>query len=107
MFGVLRFITDSGFKSVLGVCAVVRVKVSTYVDKDVWERFRRYALRRGIKVSELLEDLMRNEMVEDLLDDALLILAGSESYEVDFEPVEARGGLVSELVRVMRARQGW
>ena len=70
--------------------------------RDVWERFRRYALRRGVEVSRLLEDLMRDEMVEDLLDDALLSLAGSESYEVDFEPVEPRGGLVSELVRVMR-----
>ncbi len=81
---------------------MVKVKTSIYVDRDVWERFRRYALRRGVEVSRLLEDLMRDEMVEDLLDDALLSLAGSESYEVDFEPVESRGGLVSELVRVMR-----
>ena len=86
----------------LGVYVVVRVKVSIYVDRDVWERFRRYALRRGIKVSELLEDLMRDEMVEDLLDDELLSLTGSESYEADFKPAEPRGGLVSELVRVMR-----
>ena len=84
------------------MCAVVRVKASIYVDKDVWERFRRYALRRGVEVSELLEDLMRDELVEDLLDDALLSLTGSESYEVDFKPVEPMDGLVSELVRVMR-----
>ena len=81
---------------------MVRVKVSIYVDKDVWERFRRYALRRGIKVSELLEDLMRDELIENLLDDALLSLTGSEPYEADFKPAEPRDGLVSELVRVMR-----
>ncbi|RLF03649.1 MAG: CopG family transcriptional regulator [Thermoprotei archaeon] len=81
---------------------MVKVKTSIYVDKELWKRFRKYAMSRGVEVSKLLEDAIRDELLEDALVDALMELAGSESYEIDFEPVEPREGLVSELVRVMR-----
>lgn len=81
---------------------MVKVKTSIYVDKDLWERFKKYALRRGVEVSSLLENIIEEEMVEETLDKVLLELAGVEDYVIDFEPVEAKKGSVSELVRVMR-----
>ncbi len=81
---------------------MVKVKTSIYVDREVWEKFKRYASRKGVEVSNLLEDVIRDEMVEEELDEVLLELAGSETYEIDFEPVKPSEGLVSELVRVMR-----
>ena len=80
---------------------MVKVKTSIYVDKEVWKTFRKYAMRRGVEVSSLLEENMRDEVVDVFLDKALLEAAGSEDYVLDFEPVEAKG-VVSELVRVMR-----
>ncbi|WFO74886.1 hypothetical protein J4526_07390 [Desulfurococcaceae archaeon MEX13E-LK6-19] len=81
---------------------MVKVKTSIYIDKDLWEKFKKYALRRGIEVSSLLEDLIRNNIVDELLDKTLQELAGNENYEIGFEPVEPKKGTVSDLVRVMR-----
>ncbi len=81
---------------------VVKVKTSIYIDRELWEKFKRYASRKGVEVSRLLEELIRDEIIEDTLEHILLDLAGSENYEIDFEPVKARVGTVSELVRVMR-----
>lgn len=81
---------------------MVRVKTSIYIDKDLWERLKEYVSRRNIGVSRFLEDLIREGIVEEALDNELLELAGHGDYEVDFEPVEPREGLVSELIRVMR-----
>lgn len=80
---------------------VNKAKTSIYVDRDLWERFKRHAARRGIDVSSLLEELMMDEMADYLLSEELSRLGISEDYEVDFEPVEAKGA-VSELIRVMR-----
>ncbi|MEB3772292.1 MAG: hypothetical protein GSR82_01270 [Desulfurococcales archaeon] len=81
---------------------MVRVKTSIYVDRDLWERFKRHARRKGLETSHLLERVLEEEIAEDEIDEALLKLAGSEVDEIDFEPVEPRRGLVSELVRVVR-----
>ncbi len=54
------------------------------------------------KVSKLLEEVIRNEMIDDALSDALSELSGGEDYVLDFEPVEPKEGLVSELVRALR-----
>jgi len=81
---------------------VVKVKTSIYVDRELWERFKEYALRRGVEVSKLLEDMVRDEMIEEILDEALLSMVGSEDYEIDFKPIKPREGLVSELIRVAR-----
>ncbi|MCD6208685.1 MAG: hypothetical protein J7J67_00635, partial [Thermoproteales archaeon] len=42
------------------------------------ERFRRYALRRGLGVGRALEELLREELFLEDLGDALLGLAGGE-----------------------------
>jgi hypothetical protein len=78
----------------------VRRKISVYVDVELWERFKKYAEERGVGASRLLEELMREEL-GDYVDEALGALAGSDSYELGFEPVELKGS-VSQFVREMR-----
>lgn len=72
--------------SVQEVAVAVKEKTSIYVDRELWRKFKRYASRRGMDMSSLLEDLIREGLVEESLDGVLLELAGSEDYEVDFEP---------------------
>jgi len=91
--------------SVYRAIRVIKVKTSIYISKDLWEKFRVYASKRGIEVSRLLEDIIRDEVLEDSLDSILLELAGVDIYEVDFEPIEVSGGIISDLVRVMRDEQ--
>ncbi|MCD6095328.1 MAG: CopG family transcriptional regulator [Thermoprotei archaeon] len=81
---------------------LVKVKTSIYIEKTLWEMFKRHAVRKGVEVSKLLEELIKDEIVEYSLDDILLELAGSKDYELDFEPIEPKKGTVSELVRAMR-----
>jgi len=78
----------------------VRKKTSVYVDEELWERFKKHAAAEGVEVSSLLEELMKDEL-GDYLYEALSELIGSESYEIDFEPVEPKGS-VSPIVREMR-----
>ncbi len=78
------------------------MKTSVYVDEELWEGLKRRALEAGVEVSALLEELIRDEVPEFALSEALLELAGAEDYCIDFEPVELTEGLVSELVREMR-----
>lgn len=80
---------------------MVKVKTSIYIDREVWESFKKYAAKKGVEVSGLLEEIIRDEIVDFVLDKVLLEAAGSEDYVLDFEPVEAKG-TVSGLVRVMR-----
>jgi len=63
-----------------------------YVDVELWERFKKYAEERCVGASRLLEELMREELW-DYVDEALGALAGSDSYELDFEPVEPKGSV--------------
>ncbi|MGC8987864.1 hypothetical protein [Infirmifilum sp.] len=56
------------------------------------------------KVSKLLEEVIRNEMIDDALSDALSELSGGEDYVLDFEPVEPKEGLVSKLVGILRSK---
>ena len=81
---------------------VSRVKTSIYIDRELWEKFKRYVRSRGLEVSRFLEELIREGMLEDDLSDALSELIREESAELDFEPVKPRGGLVSGLVRELR-----
>jgi hypothetical protein len=99
MFSAMYLHTDVLINSDM-VSTPVRRKTSVYVDGELWERFKRYAAARGVEVSSLLEELMREEL-GDYLDEALGELAGSGGYELDFEPVEPRGP-VSPVVREMR-----
>jgi len=81
---------------------MVKVKTSIYVDKDLWERFKLNVARRGLDVSGVLEGLIREELIEDVFDESFRELLEDRSYEVDFEPVKPRVGLVSALVRELR-----
>ncbi len=79
---------------------MVRKKTSIYIDEELWEKIKQYASMKGVDVSSLLEEIIRNEILDDL-DEALYQLAGPDDYQFDFEPVEVRES-ISELVREMR-----
>ncbi|MBS7650326.1 MAG: hypothetical protein QXI59_01645 [Candidatus Bathyarchaeia archaeon] len=81
---------------------MVKVKTSIYTDKDLWEKYKRNLAKRGLEISKALEDLIKEDLVEDILDEALKTVAGADSYEIDFDPVKPRGGLASDFVRTMR-----
>jgi hypothetical protein len=78
----------------------MRKKVSVYVEGELWERFKRHAAAMGTTASGLLEELMKEELGDHLIE-ALSKLAGSEGSETDFKPVEP-GSPVSDLVGEMR-----
>ena len=80
----------------------MKVKTSIYTDGELWEKYKSSVVKRGLEVSQALEDLIREELVEDLLDEALKGMDKARSYEIDFEPTKPRGGLVSAFVRTMR-----
>lgn len=80
---------------------MAKVKASVYVDREVWERFRAYAAKRGVDANRLLEELILDEVVDLVLDEVLLRAASGEEEVLDFEPVEPRGS-VSKLVRIAR-----
>ena len=82
---------------------MAKTKTSIYIDKELWEKFKRLAAMRGVEVSRLLEEMISEQLLDEYLSQALLELAGSNDYEIDFKPVKPRSGYnVSELVRCMR-----
>ncbi|MEM3153764.1 MAG: CopG family transcriptional regulator [Candidatus Bathyarchaeia archaeon] len=78
-----------------------KVKTSIYADKELWEKYKSNLAKKGLEISQALEDLIKDELVEELLDEAVKDVCDI-GYEVDFEPVKPNGGLVSILVRTMR-----
>ncbi|HID17506.1 TPA: ribbon-helix-helix protein, CopG family [Candidatus Bathyarchaeota archaeon] len=85
---------------------MVKLKTSVYVDEELWRRLKEHAARRGMGVGPLLEELIEDGTYEAALDEILLELAGSQAYEVDFEPIEPKEGPVSELIKAMRDERG-
>jgi len=81
---------------------VVKVKTSIYVDKELWEKFKLQASKRGTEIARMLEDMIRDEMVDSFLNQMIADTGESEDYKIESEPVEPEKGLVSELVRDMR-----
>lgn len=79
---------------------MARKKTSIYVDEEVWTEFKRYAVDKGMDVSSLLEEIMKEELLS-YLGDVLSKIAGSEDYQINFEPIEPKGA-VSMLIREMR-----
>ena len=79
-----------------------KVKTSIYADKELWEKFKLKAARRGIEVSQALEELIKDELFEEMLDEALKGISNVEGYEIDFEPIKPKTGLVSVFVRSLR-----
>lgn len=80
---------------------MIKVKTSIYIDKELWEKLKLIALKNKLEASQMLEEIIKNEIVEDFLEEVVTNIKDSESYEIDFEPIESKG-FVSELVRVMR-----
>ena len=85
---------------------MVKTKTSIYLDRELWEKFKTYALKKGVEVTKILEEVIREEMTEDFIGQALAEAGSLEICEIEFEPVKPEGGLVSELVRVMRDERG-
>jgi len=81
---------------------LVKVKTSIYVDRDLWEKFKRYARSKGFEASRLLEEIMREQILEDKLVTIIDELSYQGSEELDFEPIKPHGGFVSSLIRRMR-----
>lgn len=81
---------------------MVKVKTSVYIDKGLWEKLKSHASRNGMEITQMLEEMIKGEMAEDLLDRVIEDMGVAEDYELGFEPVEPEGGSVSELVRAMR-----
>ena len=79
---------------------MVKVKTSVYVDKGLWNSFKEYASKCGVEVSKMLEELIRDALVEVELNKAFAEMG--DTYEVDFDPIEPREKTVSDLVRVIR-----
>jgi type II secretory ATPase GspE/PulE/Tfp pilus assembly ATPase PilB-like protein len=78
---------------------VVKVKTSIYTDKELWEKYKLSLARKGLEVSQALEELIKEELVEDLVDEALKEVVEVNASEIDFEPVKPKDGLVSIFVR--------
>ncbi len=79
------------------------MKTSIYIDRELWRRFREYVRRKGVEISEFLELVIEDAMLEESVASELGELAGEDAVdEIDFEPVETEAGSVSDLVRVMR-----
>jgi len=68
------------------------VKTSIYLDKELWEKFKAYALKNGVEVTKMLEEVIREEMAEDLIGQAL-IESGSarEACEIESSPLSLKG----------------
>jgi len=85
---------------------VLRLKkrTSIYIEDELWERFKVRASTKGVEVSSLLEELIREELA-DQVSKALEELAGPEDYQLDFDPVKPREP-ASSLIREMRDKEG-
>ena len=81
---------------------MVKVKTSIYVDKELWEKYKLSLAKNRLEVSQALEELIREELVEDFLIEALKGMDEAKAGEIDFEPVKPEDGLVSIFVRSMR-----
>jgi len=79
---------------------VAKVKTSVYVDRDLWNSFKEYASKKGFEVSKMLEELIEDTIIEMGLDKAFTKIGNS--HEIDFDPIEPKGGPISSLVRVVR-----
>jgi predicted DNA-binding ribbon-helix-helix protein len=84
------------------VAVAPRYKTSVYVDRELWGKLKDYARRRNIEVSKLIEELIKEGLIEDDLVEILGELVGEEYVELDFEPVKIGVEKISPIVREMR-----
>jgi hypothetical protein len=55
-----------------------------------------------LKLVRLLRSSLKDELFEEMLDEALKGISNVEGYEIDFEPIKPKTGLVSVFVRSLR-----
>ncbi len=79
-----------------------RYKTSVYIDRELWEKLRNYARRRNVEISKLLEELIREGIVEEELIEVLNDIVEEETIELDFEPIMIEAGEISSIVREIR-----
>ena len=72
--------------------------MSIYIDEDLWRRFTRHAAKKGLSASELLEELIKEELMIKL---DSLIPEREDYIEPDFDPIKPRES-VSGFAREMR-----
>ncbi|MCE4614433.1 MAG: ribbon-helix-helix domain-containing protein, partial [Desulfurococcales archaeon] len=93
------------YVSIIGILVAVlgsRYKTSVYIDRELWEKLRNYARRRNMEISKLLEELIREGIVEEELIEVLDDMVEEETIELDFEPILIEAGEISSIVREMR-----
>ncbi len=76
-----------------------KTKTSIYIDRELWWEFKKKASEEKKEVSELLEEIIREELLEDFLI-AIDSMIGKSS-ELYFKPLKIKGS-ISKLVREMR-----
>ena len=79
-----------------------KIRTSIYIDQSLWQHFKEMAFKKGLEPSNLLEELIKEALTNEAIDNMLTALIDSEDYELDFRPVKPREGTVSALIRVMR-----
>jgi hypothetical protein len=79
----------------IGVCTA-RVKTSIYADKALWESLSLKWLKGALKLVRLLRSLLRTSFLRGCL------MGDVEGYEINFEPIKPKAGLVSVFVRDLR-----
>ena len=75
-----------------------KIRVSIYIDEDLWREFKKYAAEKGLSASELLEELIKEELMIGLNS---LIPEEEDYLELSFDPIRPREP-VSGFVREMR-----
>ncbi|MGC8607951.1 MAG: ribbon-helix-helix protein, CopG family [Vulcanisaeta sp.] len=74
-----------------------KIKTSIYIDEELWREFKKHAAEQGLDASELLEELIKEELMIELN----TLIPEETNPELDFEPIKPREP-VSGLVREMR-----
>ncbi len=61
-----------------------KVRISIYIDEELWREFKRYAAERGLNASELLEELIKEELMIELN----ALIPEETTPELDSEPIK-------------------
>ncbi len=85
---------------------MAKVKTSIYVDKELWEKFKLQASKNGVELTQLLEEMIQDNLIDNFLNKIVEEAGDIEDYEIKFEPIEPEEGSISGLVRVMRDERG-
>jgi predicted transcriptional regulator len=74
-----------------------KVKTSVYIDEELWREFKELAQRENSEVSKLLEEALRNYLINEVLKDI-----DDSKIPLWFEPLDVPKEDSGKLVREMR-----